>query len=463
MAKFLKLEKFFFYSLVFLLFFQGRFILRAFRPEFNEWTSAYLYLTDLLIAAVIFLWLIRILRKHAAIKVGKTEIAFFVFLGISGLSLAVSNNFWLSLYGFVKLVEFGALFLYVKNNFAQLFNLTRFWQIFVASASLQSVVAIWQFFGQKSLGIKYLESPLAPNLAGVAKVVVSGQNYIRAYGLMPHPNILAAVLILAIFGVAYLFIKNYQASKNWHKIIYGVALVLILVALFFTFSRAITAVGLALLIIWLSALFWRPACRRGRQKESRRPIVIFIVLLFTVYCLLLIVYWPHVLARYDLNAVGQSQAFDLRVYYNNVALDFIKSSPIFGIGQGNFVWANSNLGLLESWMYQPTHNIYLLIAAETGLLGLLAFLAFLFFTLKSAWKNKDDLSASCLLFIVYCLLLIGFIDHFWWDIQQGQIMFWLFLGILAAISHPERSEGSLANASKISPHSLTDKARPSGG
>jgi O-antigen ligase len=523
MSKLLKLEKFVFYFLVFLLFLQFRIKFYSFGSQFNEWTSVFFYFTDILILSVFILWVVRALKEKEPF-IGKI---FFgwpphqnivgvnlvvntkfskechykslisnwcggwsgVFLGffllISAFSLGVTNKFWLSFYGFLKLAEFGILFLYLKNNFTKYFSLERFWRIFIAGAVLQSIVAIVQFFRQSSLGIKHLESPLNPSLAGVAKIVVNGENYIRAYGLVPHPNILAAILVIAIFGLVYLFLKTninlkchfrpesvipakaplsgakagiqfgVNSSGNLEKksgfrikcgmtecFIFILALILILTALFFTFSRAVTIVGFLVLLFWAATI-----CIR--QKNYRRQVIIFIVLLLAISSLLFAVFWPYASARYELQGLGQSQALNLRVFYNRVALDFIKGSPVFGIGQSNFVLSLSSLNLLSAWAYQPVHNIYLLIAAETGLLGLLAFLVFLFFTLKSAWSHRREFAVSSLSFIVFCLLLIGLFDHFFWDLQQGQIILWLFLGILASLA--------------AGPYGSTDKAQPSGG
>jgi len=431
MAKIIRIEKYIFYTLVFLLFFQGRLILFSFSLGFNEWTSAYLYLTDILIAVLIFFWLARYYQKISwrdlKNSASGAEIVLATFLLISALSVAVSNKFSLSVYGWLKIFEFALLFFYVSHNFYKLFDLRRFWQIFLAGALLQATVALTQFFWQRSLGIKYLESPLRADLAGVAKIDLAGQKIIRAYGLVPHPNILAAILIVAIFGLAYLFIRDYASAKKWLKITYAVALIIILAALFFTFSRAVSAVGLCLLFGWLAINYWR-------QKETRRPAIVITALLLAISCLFLVVYWQYFSVRYDAVALGKSQSFNLRNFYNQTAWFYFKNAPVFGLGQSNFVWSFSQKAYLPAWVYQPVHNIYLLIATETGGLGLLAFLVFLFFTIKSAWRSRSGLAASCFLSLVACLLVVGLFDHFLWDLQQGQILFWLLLGILAGLS-----------------------------
>ncbi len=469
MKFFLRAEKWLFYLLIFFLFLQLRFVFYSFRPQFNEWASAYFYITDILIFALVFLWLARRIKEGFRSRFDWLERALFLFLLVSGLSIIVSNNLWLSFYSWIKLLELAALFLYVKNNFSLLFELKKFWQIFIAGAAFQAAIALVQFFKQGSLGLKiFAESPISPDIAGVAKIVVEGEKIIRAYGLVPHPNILATILVLAIFGLVYLFIKNYTnmchsrengnlgtvPAKGGNYIesrfrlkagmtkgaivlaVFVLVFILISFALFFTFSRSVIIIGLGLLVIWLVYLL--------RQSQFRKPALIAGLFFIFGFLFLVLIFWPYFSARYDIVALGQSQALNLRVFYSKMAWDIIKGSPIFGIGQGNFVWTISSLGLLENWVYQPVHNIYLLIAAETGILGLLAFLLFLFKVIRSVSQQKleaagDKLTVYCLLFTVCCLLTIGFFDHFLWDLQQGQLMFWLFLGVLASHTLSPRS------------------------
>ena len=107
--------------------------------------------------------------------------------------------------------------------------------------------------------------------------------------------------------------------------------------------------------------------------------------------------------------------------------------------------------MLAPWVFQPVHNIYLLIAAETGILGLASFLTFLFFIFKKAWEKIKSLAGGeriylySFLFIAYNFLFIGLFDHFLWDLQQGQLLFWMILGIIAGLSA----------------HSSTDRAQAS--
>ncbi|MBU3901479.1 O-antigen ligase family protein, partial [Patescibacteria group bacterium] len=341
------------------------------------------------------------------------------------------------------------LYFYVRYNFAAFYSLKKFWQCFIVGAALQSAVAVGQFLTQHSLGLKFFaESPLSPDLAGVAKIVVDGEKIIRAYGLVPHPNILAAMLMVALFGLVWLFINSSllperspvqrdgvegqnpstryaRSGSKWGKGLFLMSIFFLLsAALFFTFSRGVIIVGGVLFLAWLAYL-WCDAM-------NRRAILGIFLLFAICYSFLAIIYWPYISSRYDLTSLPESQSVALRSFYNQKAIKMIWQAPLLGVGQGNFTTALRRVVSLPDWQYQPAHNIYLLVATENGPLALLAFLAFLFFTLKSAWQYRKKLSASCLLFIIGCLLLIGFFDHFLWDLQQGQILFWLMLGILSS-------------------------------
>lgn len=354
--------------------------------------------------------------------------ALFWLLALISVLAARQNG--LGFYNWLKIVEFGFFFLYVKFNFQSLFNWIRFWQFFIAGALLQSLIALAQFFKQASLGLRFLtESPLSPDLAGVAKIVVDNQKIIRAYGTTPHPNILAAVLLVAIFGVCFLFLK--QAKPG---IVLRLVLILLIVALFFTFSRTAMAVGLFFGALWLITEW-----RRGHYRPQIRQ---FSLVVTVVLVCLVIFGWSFLVARYAPENINGGQAVDLRIFLNQVAVKFIGQHPLLGVGPGNFVAVMKETIKLDDWLYQPVHNIYLLAAAELGLPALLAFLVFLFLTVKNAGRSQEKPAVIDLLLLFLGFLVWGFFDHFFWDLQQGRLLFWIILGLLASLGYRSFSHKS---------------------
>ncbi|HRY52266.1 MAG TPA: O-antigen ligase family protein [Candidatus Portnoybacteria bacterium] len=427
MNKLLKIEKALFYFLALAFFWQIRLVWPGASQQFNEWGSFFVYATDIIIVAILILWLARSGKKLSAQNIfNGTNIALAVFLFFCALSILAGQDKSVAFFRSAKLLEMAGLYFYIRYNFSALYNFKRFWQWFLLGAALQSVVAIAQFLTQKSLGLKiFAESPLAASIDGVAKIVVGGEKIVRAYGLVPHPNILAAILVAAIFGLAWLFLE--QKKTRLKTVLFSAAFLLLGAALFFTFSRSVIIIGGGLFLIWLVSFWWK-------NKEYRQPIIFICIFLFVISCSLLILYWPYVASRYGIAALPGSQSIDLRAFYNQQALKMAWQKPILGVGQGNFTMALRDNISLPDWQYQPAHNIYLLAAAENGLGALLAFLVFLFLTVRSVWSSKKELLASCLLVVISCLLLISCFDHFLWDLQQGQILFWLMIGLLASTS-----------------------------
>ncbi len=79
-----------------------------------------------------------------------------------------------------------------------------------------------------------------------------------------------------------------------------------------------------------------------------------------------------------------------RVYLSNIAAQIFADHPVLGVGANNGYLAAlrvANSGPYRSEWFYTIHNKYLLILAETGLLGFAAYLAFLFSTLHRAWQT----------------------------------------------------------------------------
>ncbi len=74
---------------------------------------------------------------------------------------------------------------------------------------------------------------------------------------------------------------------------------------------------------------------------------------------------------------------------------------------------------------QPVHNIFLLVAAEAGLVGLLIFLWFLTLTFrKQLGVGNWGLITSLLV-----ILVLGMTDHYWLTLQQNQLLLAIVLGL----------------------------------
>ena len=126
----------------------------------------------------------------------------------------------------------------------------------------------------------------------------------------------------------------------------------------------------------------------------------------------------------------------------------VKEHP-FGVGIGNQVMvavadgSYRRSGTLAPSLWQPVHNMYVLVAVETGVLGLAAFVALLGYLLWSSVRAVGR-SSTLAFSVVAPLTLSAFLafalfDHFFWTIEQGRLLFWLAVGIVMATNRARSS------------------------
>lgn len=108
--------------------------------------------------------------------------------------------------------------------------------------------------------------------------------------------------------------------------------------------------------------------------------------------LALLVAWPLIpadiktrLFSADAYNVDRSSSLQFRVEMAEAGLSVWRDHPLLGIGLGNLTEIGLRMpsGVLEG-MSSGTHNVYLQVALETGLIGLIAVMLFLFVCLRSA-------------------------------------------------------------------------------
>ncbi len=424
-----KIEQFLFYLLIFSIPFETRLIVKQWTYQFNEWASVFLYGTDILIGFLFLFWLMRIMRGEKEPQWRKSDYALAGFFIISIFSLSRALIFKLGLYQMAKLAEFIFLYRYIVSASGKILNIRKILAVLIASGLFQAFIAIVQYLKQSEIGLKFLgETVLRPDMPAVAVIIADGGKFLRSYGTTLHPNVLAAFLFLAVYSFYFLY---------FYKGDIGMGIKLIPVYIFlifgflFTFSRIIIFLWLLGAIIHGGFLFFKKSFRSLLKKAASR--MIFII---TVTCLILAVFaflfYPQVVSRMRLSSADQ--AVNMRIWYTQKGIETLKKNML-GVGIGNFVpFLMKSQQDLPFWQYQPIHNVYLLIASETGLLGLAIFLLFLLLAIKeyiSAVEFRKFYHYS--LFLIFIsFLIIGFFDHFIWTLQVGRLMFWLTLSILAA-------------------------------
>jgi O-antigen ligase len=98
--------------------------------------------------------------------------------------------------------------------------------------------------------------------------------------------------------------------------------------------------------------------------------------------------------------------------------------------------------ILAPWDKQPPHNFFIIVAAEMGIPAMLIlvwiFLSHLHKLVSSIKyqvlsKNREHTTYYILLATIFiCFLILMQFDHYFYTLQQTQMLLWLILGIIAA-------------------------------
>ncbi len=464
------------------------------KGEFNEYAGIYVYLSDIFLIVAIMIWLITILyNKIYALSIDNPK-KFYVTAPLllvlwAFVSIAWSENYYIALFRSIKLLEFYFIYIYIIFRLVKCSTWNIFMKIIMSVAVFQSILAIFQFILQHSIGLFWLkESLIGSDILGVAKIIVDGEKIIRSYGLFPHPNILGGFLLFSII-ITILYQKMFHvehfskifnikcstpasnqgdpsSTRGWWNI---TILCLECFALFLTFSKS-AIIGLGLFLLFLCFLnVPRGTLLIYLKKQFKWLILGFILTLAFLS-----------IVKVNLNSFFIKSLVE-RSFYQNVspahfAMQSIASGRgteigllILGVGNGQFVLGMQDYSkqVLEFWQFQPVHNIFLLIWSELGAVGLILFL---FFILKILWgKNvptQKQLNCSTpvemfhpsrnvprgtfygagvehstgqawnnLIQVYFKAMLLGLIfimpfDHYLWDIQQGQALLWVVLGLI---------------------------------
>ena len=129
----------------------------------------------------------------------------------------------------------------------------------------------------------------------------------------------------------------------------------------------------------------------------------------------------------------EQKSLNERLVLAQNALVLIKKRPLLGVGLGNFIPAQPEmLPFLRQDvnLLQPVHNIYLLIASETGLIGLLVFITM---AVKIFWRAGNvplHYNRAYAIRPYLLILFLGLFDHYWLTLPQNFLLFAVVLGFI---------------------------------
>jgi O-antigen ligase len=292
---------------------------------------------------------------------------------------------------------------------------------------------------QCSLGLKaFGEVTLDVSRSGVSVVQGEGLRWLRPYGLLPHPNVLAGVFVVGVFAAVGLFLtsETYQAHAS--------RLVKSLVAI-----RQAALLACCTAIVWMLLLSFSRGAWAGTgigalavlagligRRAIRGRLAALVALMLVLGAAFFVLYRPLIVAR---TGAGQEntemRSLADRIVYAEIAQAAITKAPIIGLGGGNTPWyAAYYLEVYTDYDLQGdhVHNIYLETWGDLGLIGLVLFgllQGIGLWAAVQAYRRTGDIVRLMMIGAWIALAIIGLFDHYPWSLVMGQTVWVALLAV----------------------------------
>lgn len=314
-----------------------------------DYLSPTIFFWDLLVVGLIMMWVFN--KSH----INRTALNLLLIFILSQILSLVGGDEIKIGHGLVRLEQYliaGLFGVYIASAKWKVISTKLFWGLSLAVLG-ESLFAILQFLKGGTLGFWILgERTFSLSTPAIAKFDFQGIQFLRPYATFPHPNVLAAFMLIVLPLLSFLKPKGGGWLVKVSSIFGGITTIL-------TFSRV------ALLAGFLEML------------------VIFKRKVFVWLALVLILLSPFLYIRFSALFNFDNLSLLRREELTSVAWNLFLSHPIFGIGLNNFIpYAADSLLAGPSRFLQPVHNIFLLALSETGILGFLGMLGFIGYPVK---------------------------------------------------------------------------------
>lgn len=398
-SKMLKLKKIEDILLFLILLFLPTQLGKHFWPNFSyiyslkiDYLSPTIYFWDVLVIGFLIVW---ILGKPKVNKTALSVLLFFLLTQI--LSLLGAENMGAGLVRVEQYMVAGLFGVFIASSEIKALSKKIYLPLSLAIIG-ESILALLQFFNGSTLGFWVLgERAFSISTPGIAKFDFYGRQFLRPYATFPHPNVLAGFVIL-VLCILYQVLWEERKRANILVVIIGG------IAVFLTVSRVAILAGIATLALTV-------------QKKWFIWVIIILVIsspiLFTRFSSILNFDSLTLLRRGELAA----NSWEMFLKY-----------PAFGVGINNFIPTMAdNILAGPSRFLQPVHNIFLLILAETGIVGLIGFIGMIGYPLIK--NSKFRIQNLKLLLPWLIILILGMFDHYFLTLPQGYRLLFLVWGL----------------------------------
>jgi O-antigen ligase len=322
--------------------------------------------------------------------------------------------------------------------------------VLIAAALLQSAIATLQYFTQSPLGLHILGEPKqATGALGVDggyrwlfdslfHQARSTNTVIRSCGTLPHCNVLGGYLALSLLATYSLIVS---LPSNWLRRLLGLSLIVQFFALCISYSRSAIFAWAIGTVFWFGYSVYHRGFRDVFGDRAIRFLASMILVAVAINTTLLFDQLLHRGGIFNYNGLAKGSD-DFRIGMHNLTYKIIEDHPLIGVGFQQFS-SGAAAYLPPGTRPSGVHNIYLFLAAETGLISLAAFLGFIIALIVAGFRAPCSPRLASLLAMFIGLLFIGGCDYYLILFQQGRLMFFCVAGLLAAEGVFARRRGEI--------------------
>ena len=371
-----------------------------------------LYLMDFPLLGLIALSVLNGQGVRGPFRLCDVDVAAILFIAWSALSLYNSSAVLFSVFEIVRMIKLYVLCRIVASQVTRKVDLGYVLAALMAGLVLESVFGVLQYTVNFHIGLnEYTVGALR-----------------RVTGTVGWPNTFGAYIAAVIALLIGLVLVH---TNRKLRILAGLACIVGFLPLVLTLSRG----AWAALLSSIGVILVLAAQRKRLGPRGLLTLLVFLSFAGTATAL----FANSVVTRLAQTDIGES-AIVARMRLIQVAVGMIVNHPILGIGINTFVnvmryYDTTGISLVFP---EPVHNVFLLIAAETGLVGLALFLVLSFFVMRlalTASRNGDPFLSALAVGItgaVTVLLVSNLADvHLRTDVLYS--LFWLLIGMLLAI------------------------------
>jgi O-Antigen ligase len=297
----------------------------------------------------------------------------------------------------------------------------------VAALFLQILIGIWQVAVQATastmaLGLDW-PGNLLPSMRGASVVqLADGARWLRAYGTLPHPNLLGGWTLVLLASLLTLILLP-SKGRIPALILFNAGLVLLVL----TFSRS-AWLGLAMFVAVL-LIRWK--------RLDRKSLLLLASSGLLCLALLVLPLRPLFFTRLVDNQVQTEQVSNFtRFWLVQRTWEIIRQKPFLGVGIGSYSLALSQ-HVADFYKIEPVHNLPLLVWSELGIFGLLTLIGLVATVVIRSFRARRPLT---ILFsaVLAGLFLVSFFDHYLWTLAPGRLLFASVLGLWSGQVRDER-------------------------